>query len=228
MSYGQERILYRRRTSPSRRRRSPGGRRPDSIRPDGIRPAVPLDALALSRLHASVTPAPVARSSPTGFRLGAAGHGWRVPRSSLSPILRFADVETFVQEAPDGGSRGGPDGTRLAGFIQVGVAKEDQPDYLRILALPGHDVTPLIRFGLGTIAERPPAGGAQWGTGGGSCARCGPTRPRGPSARGPRVRGDRDGHPPAQGRPGTGRRTGTGAGHPVTPDAATPPFRYVP
>jgi hypothetical protein len=166
MSYGQERILYRPADEPVPAVEESGGSRPDPIRPDGIRPAVPLDALALSRLHASVTPAPVARIE--SYRLSdweRQGSGWRVPRSSLSPILRFADVEPFVQEAPDGGPRGSPDGTRLAGFVQVGVAKEDQPDYLRVLALPGLDVTPLIRYGLGTIAERASRRGSAMGHG---------------------------------------------------------------
>jgi hypothetical protein len=141
MSYGQERILYRPSDLPL----------PAADAVEGIRPAAPLDALALSRLYAAVTPAPVARIE--GYRLSdweRQGTGWRVPRSSLSPILRFADVEAFVQETTDGG----PDGTRLAGFVHVGVAKEDQPDYLRVLALPGHDAEPLIRFGLATIGER--------------------------------------------------------------------------
>ena len=59
-----------------------------------------------------------------------------MPRSSLAPILRFADVEGFVQEAADGGK----DGTQLDGFIQVGVAKEDQPHYLRVLVRPEADL----------------------------------------------------------------------------------------
>ena len=28
------------------------------------------------------------------------GNAWRIPRSSLTPILRFADVEAFVQQFP--------------------------------------------------------------------------------------------------------------------------------
>ena len=51
-----------------------------------------------------------------------------MPRSSLTPILRFADVEAFVEESEDGGS----DGTQLDAFLQIGVAKEDQPHYLRV------------------------------------------------------------------------------------------------
>ncbi len=64
------------------------------------------------------------------------GANWRIPRSSLAPILRFADVEAFVQEAPGGGK----DGTQLDAFAQIGVAKEDQPHYLKVMARPGGDV----------------------------------------------------------------------------------------
>jgi hypothetical protein len=116
-----------------------------------IRPAAPLDALALARLYGAATPIPVQRLE--GYRLAdweRQGSGWRVPRSSLTPILRFAEVEAFVQEAEGGGG----DGTELDGFIQVGVAKEDQPHYLKILVRPGADARPLVRFGLGLIAAR--------------------------------------------------------------------------
>jgi hypothetical protein len=78
------------------------------------------------------------------------GTHWRVPRSSLAPILRFADVEAFVQEAP----RGGKDGTVLEALIQVGVAKEDQPHYLKVLARPEAEVSDLVEYGLGVIAAR--------------------------------------------------------------------------
>ena len=44
-------------------------------------------------------------------------------------------------------------------MIQVGVAKEQQPHYLRVLALPGHDATPLIRYGLGLMDQRSGATG---------------------------------------------------------------------
>ena len=117
----------------------------------GIRPATGLDALPLARLYGSVTPPPVQRLE--GLRLPdweRQGAQTRVPRSSLAPILRFADVEGFVMESPDGGR----DGTRLDGFVQVGVAKEDQPHYLKLLATPGVDPSPLVRYGLGVIAAR--------------------------------------------------------------------------
>jgi len=116
-----------------------------------IRPTTPLDALPLSRLYQVVTPAPVTRLE--AFRLSdweRQGTHSRVPRSSLAPILRFADVEAFVQVSPDGGK----DGTALDGFVQVGVAKEDQPHYLKILARPEADPSSLVDFGLGVIAAR--------------------------------------------------------------------------
>jgi hypothetical protein len=146
MRYGDERVLF----------REPGNALPapwseDDARACGIRSVTPLDALALARLYASVTPAPVQRLE--SIRLPdweRQGREWRVPRSSLAPILRFADVEAFVMASPGGGD----DGTQLDGFVQVGVAKEDQPHYLKLLARPDADVDPLIRFSLGVIAAR--------------------------------------------------------------------------
>ena len=143
--YGEEQIMFR-----------PDGELPkpwtDKATADArIRPAQPIDALALHRLYGAVTPNPVARLEairiPDWERQG---NHWRVPRSSLAPILRFADIEAFVQGAPGGGK----DGTELDGFIQVGVAKEDQPHYLKVLARPDADPTALIEFGLGIIEAR--------------------------------------------------------------------------
>jgi hypothetical protein len=117
----------------------------------GIRTVGSTDAVALFRLYNSVTPAPVARlemSRITDWERNASGS--LMPRSSLTPILRFADVESFLQEAP----RGSADPTQVQGFVQVGVAKEDQPHYLRVLARPGTDAAPLVRFGLGVIGAR--------------------------------------------------------------------------
>jgi len=122
----------------------------------GIREAVPMDALALSRLYTAATPSPVARLE--ALRLNdweKQGTHWRVPRSSLAPILRFADVDAYVQQAPGGGR----DGTELAGFLQVGVAKEDQPHYLKVIARPDVDSSALVAFGLGVIAGAVAKGG---------------------------------------------------------------------
>ena len=144
--YGDERILFRPARTPL-----PEPMNEQEASAACIRPAVGLDAVALARLYASVTPPPVQRLE--GLRLPdweRQGGQWRVPRSSLAPILRFADVEGFVMESRDGG----PDGTQLDGFLQVGVAKEDQPHYLKVMARSGVDASPLVRYGLGVIAAQ--------------------------------------------------------------------------
>ena len=144
MRYGEERILVRPPATPL-----PGPWTEKRIAAAGIREAQPIDALALSRLYTAATPAPIARLE--ALRLNdweRSGTHWRVPRSSLAPILRFADVEVYVQVAPGGGR----DGTELAGFIQVGVAKEDQPHYLKVMTRPDVDASALVGFGLGVIA----------------------------------------------------------------------------
>jgi hypothetical protein len=139
--YGEEAILV----------RPPGLRYPSQRGSDAagldIRPAVAQDAVELSRLYRRVTPAPVVRLE--GYRLTDWEHlpgRSSVPRTSLTPILRFADVESYVQE--------GVSGSNLAAMLQLGVAKEQQPHYMRVLTLPEHDPGPLIRFGLAIIGKR--------------------------------------------------------------------------
>jgi hypothetical protein len=142
--YGAELVLYRPPDQPVPVPESPAATA-------AMRPAEPADALALARLYAAATPVPVQRLE--GYRLfdwERQAAGWRIPRSSLTPILRFADVEAFVLPALGGGR----DGTELDGFVQIGVAKEDQPDYLRVLVRPGVDAGDVARFGLGVIAAR--------------------------------------------------------------------------
>jgi hypothetical protein len=151
MRYGEERVLAR-----SADQALPEPWSEDRAAGCGIRATTSLDALALARLYAVATPQPVARLE--ALRLAdweRQGSHWRVPRSSLTPILRFADVEGFVQASPGGGK----DGTQLDGFLQVGVAKEDQPHYLKIMARPEADTTNLVDFGLGVIAARTTKGG---------------------------------------------------------------------
>jgi hypothetical protein len=150
--YGEELVLYR---PPEQDLPVPW---PDErARDRAIRPAVPLDAQPLMRLYAAATPQPLQRLEalrlPDWERQGT---NWRVPRSSLAPILRFADVEAFVQESPGGGR----DGTQLDGFAQVGVAKEDQPHYLKVLARPEVDPSELIDYALGVIRARLERGAA--------------------------------------------------------------------
>ena len=138
--YGEERVLYRPPDQAFPRLMSDA----DAAKAR-IRPARPIDAPALMQLYASVTPAPVQRLE--AFRIPdweRQGSNWRVPRSSLAPILRFADLDGFVQESPDG--------LRLDGFVQTGVAREDQPHYLRLLGRPEVDLGPLVEYGLGAIA----------------------------------------------------------------------------
>ena len=142
--YGEERLLYRDAAVPL-----PEPWPEDRATACGIRTAVATDAVAISRLYTTITPVPVQRLE--GFRLTdweRQGREWRVPRSSLAPILRFADVDAYVQTAADGGA----DGTALQAFVQVGVAKEDQPHYLKVMAQPGIDLGPIVGFGLGVIA----------------------------------------------------------------------------
>ncbi|MES2210196.1 MAG: hypothetical protein V4515_08430 [Chloroflexota bacterium] len=139
--YGEERIQHRE-----------AGRLPEPWPDDRrvaarIRTATPRDAVALMQLYTSVTPAPVRRLE--SFRIPdweRQGSHWRVPRSSLAPILRFADIEGYVLESAD---RVG-----LDGFIQLGVAREDQPHYLRVMGRPEADLSDLIDFGLGDIRAR--------------------------------------------------------------------------
>ncbi len=149
--YGDEQILFR----PADEELPPPVPDEEALQ-QGIRPAGPLDALTIARLYAAATPPPVVRLE--AVRLSdweRQGRDWRVPRSSLAPILRFADVEAFVQESPESGSEG-----ELDGLVQVGVAKEDQPHYLKVLGRPDRDSTALVRYGLGVIAARTQRGSA--------------------------------------------------------------------
>jgi len=151
MRYGEERIMFRAASTPL-----PAPMSESAAAKSGIRPTQPTDSVALLRLYNAATPAPVARLE--GVRLQdweRQGTHWRVPRSSLAPILRFADVEAFVQASPTGGK----DGTQLDAFLQVGVAKEDQPHYLKLICRPEADPSALIEYGLGIIAARTSRGG---------------------------------------------------------------------
>ncbi len=146
--YGEELILHR----PGSRSWPPVPSDPE-LAGSRIRPMAPMDALDLGRLYALVTPSPVARLE--GYRLTdwerGADHA-RVPRSSLTPILRFADTEAFVQHCDPGGGVGSA--ADLAAFLQVGVSKTDQPHYLRVISRPDHDASSLIVFGLAVIGAR--------------------------------------------------------------------------
>jgi hypothetical protein len=147
--YGEERVLYR---PPEPRLPTPWTEKAATAA--RIRHVKPVDANALMQLYQSVTPAPVQRLE--GFRIPdweRQGSNWRVPRSSLAPILRFADLDAYLVESADG--------ARIDGFIQIGVAREDQPHYLRLLTRPEIDPSQLIAFSLGEIAAQTAKNGTQ-------------------------------------------------------------------
>ncbi|MBI2762136.1 MAG: hypothetical protein HYX54_00010 [Chloroflexi bacterium] len=140
--YGEERIQHRDASQPL-----PEPWSDDRRIKARIRAATPRDAVALMQLYTAVTPAPVRRLE--SFRIPdweRQGTHWRVPRSSLAPILRFADIEGYVLDSTDG--------VGLDGFIQLGVAREEQPHYLRVMGRPETDLRELIAFGLGDIRAR--------------------------------------------------------------------------
>jgi hypothetical protein len=147
--YGQEHLLFRGTETPL-----PSPLSDEETRAAGIRPCQPLDALPLARLYAAVTPQPVLRLE--SYRLTdweRQGSNSRVPRSSLAPILRFAEMESYVQVAQDDHPG------ELAALLQLGVAREEQPHYLKILARPESDTTQIVRYGLGLLAARVGRGG---------------------------------------------------------------------
>ena len=147
--YGQERLLFRGTETPL-----PASWSDDQARAVGIRPCQPLDALPLARLYAAVTPQPVLRLE--SYRLSdweRQGSSSRVPRSSLAPILRFAEMESYVQMATDDGTGA------ISALLQLGVAREEQPHYLKILARPDTDIGPMVGFGLGLLGARVGRGG---------------------------------------------------------------------
>jgi hypothetical protein len=148
--YGQERLMFRRADTPL-----PAAWTDEQTRAAGIRPCQPLDALPLARLYAAVTPQPVVRLE--SYRLAdweRQGSNAKVPRSSLAPILRFAEMEAYAQFAADDGSG------ELRGLLQLGVAREEQPHYLKVLARPETDVSALVGFGLGLLEARIGKGGS--------------------------------------------------------------------
>ena len=148
--YGQERLLFRGTEAPL-----PAAWTEEQTRAAGIRSCQPLDALPLARLYSAVTPQPVVRLE--SYRLAdweRQGSNSRVPRSSLAPILRFAEMEAYAQFATDDGKG------ELCGLLQLGVAREEQPHYLKVLARPETDIAPLVSFGLGLLAARIGKGGS--------------------------------------------------------------------
>ncbi len=142
--YGEETLLYR-----SVDQRPPARVVPAEAARVGIRPAVPLDALELDRLYRNVAPRPVV--SLEDYRQHdweRQGNHWRVPRSALTPILRFADIDGFVQASTTRGD------SQILAFCQIGTSKEEQPHYMRVISRPDHDPSDLISFGLSTIGGK--------------------------------------------------------------------------
>ena len=112
-----------------------------------------------------------------------------------------------------GGRERRPDGTQLDGFVQVGVAKEDQPHYLKVMARPEADSPP------SSLRPRRDRGRGRGGRR--RVRRQGVHRP-GPNLRvaarppagGGGLRRDRDGHAADEGNPRPRRRAGPRAGRP--------------
>ena len=146
MRYGEERILSRPGVRPLPAPWS--DKRAAQAAGSGRRPA--LDALravaAVRRRDAG--PGRPARGHPPR-RLGAPGRplararARASPRSCASPTSRRSS-----RRCPTAAGTA----RELDGFVQVGVAKEDQPHYLKVVARPEADASDLVDFGLGVIA----------------------------------------------------------------------------
>jgi hypothetical protein len=100
--------------------------------------AQPAHAWELFRLWSEVTPPRVARTD--GYRAAdweTADHEAVVPRSSLTPLLRFADVRSWLLR-DEGGA---------AAFVQHGLSRRG-PHYLRMLAGPRTDPAAVVAAAL--------------------------------------------------------------------------------
>ena len=134
--YGEERILLPppRRAAPRTDRRDcrlpswASGRRRRSTRSQ------------LSRLYRAATPAPVARLED--YRLP----DWERQGSQCARAALVADADPAFRGRrgvrPGIASR--PQRAARRPFCQIGVAKEEQPHYLRVITRPEHDPTDLI------------------------------------------------------------------------------------
>src|SRR4029079_7472078 len=92
MRYGDERILFRP-TSLA----LPEPWSDEQAADCRMRPTAGVDAVALSRLYASATPQPVQRLEAVRINdWERQGTNWRVPRSSLAPIPRFAHLHAVL------------------------------------------------------------------------------------------------------------------------------------
>ena len=114
-----------------------------------LSPYQPSDAWHLYHLWAKVTPPAVARAE--GYRASdweSADREAVVPRSSLTPLLRFGDVRSWLVR----------DELGACAFVQYGASREG-PHYLRWLAGDGVDTRALLDAGLAATGDGPLAAG---------------------------------------------------------------------
>ncbi len=121
----------------SRASRCPGRWRTTRPARPGSARRSPLDAVALSRLYTSITPAPVQRLE--AIRLAdweRQGRESRVPRSVAGADPALCGRRGVRAGGARAAERTGRSSTRC---VQIGVAKEDQPHYLKLIARPEID-----------------------------------------------------------------------------------------
>jgi hypothetical protein len=114
-----------------------------------LQPAGAPDAWHLFDLWTHATPPAIARIegySATDWE--SAGHEAIVPRSSLSPILHFSEVNAWLM----------PHEQRAGGFAQHGVCREG-PHYLRFLIRDGADGVAFLHAVLNTVGPDAAAAG---------------------------------------------------------------------
>ncbi|MDP9243660.1 MAG: GNAT family N-acetyltransferase [Chloroflexota bacterium] len=158
MAYAQEEIFYRppemmsgarswMRGLFARNGRAARGRTDDP--PTSLRPAGAPDAWHLFDLWAHATPPAIARAE--GYSAGdweSVGHEAIVPRSSLNPILHFAEVDAWVL----------PTDQRAGGLAQRGACRQG-PHYLRFLIRDSVDGAAFLRSVLEAAGDETLAAG---------------------------------------------------------------------
>jgi hypothetical protein len=159
MAYAQEEIFYRppelmsgarswMRGLLARDGRSPRGRRRDEAS-SSLRPAGAPDAWHLFDLWSHATPPAIARAE--GYSAAdweSVGHEAVVPRSSLNPILHFAEVDAWVL----------PTDQRAGGLAQRGACRQG-PHYLRFLVRDSVDGAAFLRAALDAAGHETLAAG---------------------------------------------------------------------
>ena len=154
MRYGEERILYRAGDQAAARAVD----RRAGAATAGIRPAGPLDALPLLAAVRRGDAAPVAAArGASGWPTGSARARTGGSRArSLAPILRFADVEAFVQATA--GRRQGRDRSSTASSRSASPRRTSRTTS-RSSPGPRSTSPTSSDFGLGVIAARTTKGG---------------------------------------------------------------------